>query len=223
MIEVLIKCPFEVWQIDDVDCEDREVEVKETDCDLIEGCLNSNYGFLDDLNEYAEKNQLKTEFILPSPQVKLDELGKPYIEIKAYSAEAVLKDRDLGKIAEYVRGQVSDGWGENGFDLWGDRHLEFDWENVVHRGCRVIPNEEFQETILYPFQRLRASAFERTYPDYDPEHEAESLADLLKDLTETLGQLEKELNALADKKDIEKEILEQVEQLKTSVKAGLND
>ena len=222
MIEVLIKCPFEVWQLNDEDFEGREIEITETESDLIEGSLNQNYNFLVDLNDYAEPGQLKTSYILPDPCPKFDELNRPYLEVHAYSVEDSLTDRDLGKIAEYVMGEVSDGWGENGFDLWGDKRLELNWENAVHRGCRVISDGEFQE-ILQRFKFFQKHAFQKVCPDYDPETEAKTLEDLMKDLCSTLGQLADELHAIADKKEAEKEILDQVEQLKTSVEAGLND
>ena len=198
MIKVTIECPFEVWQINDADYEGREIEVKETDCDLIEGCLNSNCNFLEDLNDYAEEGQLKTDFILPNSRPKFDDFGKPYLEVCAYSSAESLTDRDLGKIAEYVSGQVSDGWGENGFDLWGGRRLELNWENMVHRGCTVISDNDVLE-IWKQFKRLKAHAFNQTYPDYNLEDETKTWTELLNDLTETFGKLVDELHAINEK------------------------
>ena len=224
MIEVLIKCPFEVWKIDDTDCEDSPVAVNPGDLSLIEDYLSFNAEFLDNLINYAELGQLKAEYILPSPRPRLSEFQdgfnsyeKPYIEVKAYSNAESLTDKDLRKIAEFVRGQVLDGWGADGFDLWDNRRLEFDWENVVHRYCKVISDEEFQEDVLKPYQALMANA-RPSSPDKAPDKDL-----AVSNLTEIINRLIEELEVLNKEKGIGNKALGLARQLKVSLETDLND
>jgi len=178
MLKLRIKAPCYVYKLDEETCEESLIDIKDK-LFLLEGCLNQDGRFLVDLAKYAcNDDHIYARAILPDPQVKKNDKGF-YIEINVYSYLPILREENIRKVVDYVRGQVSDGWGENGFELYDEMMLAFDWESVEYIDCSPIPDEEF-EKMYKDYRMLKAHASS----SYDSTDINEALLDLIKSIRE---------------------------------------
>lgn len=138
MIELKYVVPFKVFDFT------TEAETsKKLNGDEIQKCLWKNRWFLEDLNDYFGDDKYGVKAILPW-HIDHDNAGF-YVDFRVYSDAETLSDTDISDITDYIKGQVSDGWGEGGFDLFDGLHLDFDWRNVVHNGFRFVTDKEFED------------------------------------------------------------------------------
>lgn len=182
MLKLRIKAPCYVYKLDKETYEESLIDIKDRSF-LLEGCLNQDVRFLDDLACYDDHVHVRA--ILPDPCVKNDDKGL-YIEINAYSYLPILYEEDIRKVVDYVRGQVSDGWGENGFELYDEMVLAFDWESVEYMDCSPIPDEEF-DRIYKDYRMLKAHA--SSYYSTDINEALSGLIKSLREVTEALKSI----------------------------------
>ena len=141
MIEVKYVVPFDTY-----DRRGYGVSFREINKEKLQGSLWKNRWFIEDLNDYFHKSDAyKVKAIIPWG-VESDNAGY-YVDFRVYSDAETLSDTDIDAITDYIKGQVSDGWGENGFDIFDDMTICFDYDNVVHNGFRFITDKEFGDII----------------------------------------------------------------------------
>ena len=187
MIELRFVVPFKVFDF----ATDAETSKKISDKKIGEYLLKNRW-FVENLAEYySESDKYDIKAIIPWA-VEHDSAGH-FIDIKAYSNAETLSDTDIFDITDYIKGQVSDGWGENGFDLFDGLHLDFDWKNVVHNGSKFITDKEFNDIFdIFKGRQIKAIEEDETSQSFisDPNED-----NLLKLIDETIEHLTK----LADK------------------------
>lgn len=190
MIELIFKVPFYVWK--DLDETGNPIPLNIDDkIMLLDGCLNQDPFYLEDLANYAD-DSLSVVNILPIPLARKDD--QYFIEIKAYSASAILSNRDIQKIKEDIESQVSDGWGESGFDLYAGLKLDFKYEEIRYTGHNIITEEDYKE-IITNRAVLRKHANIVTFGSSGEMSES-SWEDLAKSLEGLVGSLQEIANKL---------------------------
>ena len=141
MIELKYEIPLSVY-----DKRGYGVSSKELNKDKLQESLWKNRWFVEDLNEYFHNgDKYNVKAIIPIGLEK-DKLGY-FVDLRVYTDAETLNNNDLGAITNYIKGQVSDGWGENGFEIYDHMTLWLDHEGVFHNGFKFITDLDF--TALY--------------------------------------------------------------------------
>lgn len=141
--------------------------------------------FDDDLIQYAD-GDFKIEHHLYSviPQIEYGPRGVMYLKMFVYYNRSLEmpESKQTAEIIDFVRGQISDGWGENGFVIDGQL-VEFDWKNI-----KVVSDKEYSyDDILVDYNSRNKSKF------YDEQHgyeSPESLFDTFQELHRIFDEID---------------------------------
>ena len=168
------------------------------------------FNFSVDLNQYAdskERRRMRTILILPTGIYQ--DLAGQYVEIHAFSNADILEPKNIKAMEEYIKGQVSDGWGENDFDIGEDYHMKLNWLDVAYKGHGFMVDEDFDKMVkdwknnMKTYLEDDSDAYPYTIPEANPHYMTEE------DYVKATEQAAEELQELLEKL----EGLDAVEQL----------
>lgn len=111
--------------------------------------------FSEDLADYMDADTEEwtgVVSIVPEMEINLD--GRILRMVVTYVANPNVSPTDqIHAIEEYVSGQISDGWGENGCTL-GEYFYTFDWEHP-RMYDREMTKEETEEAMMVIDQKIK--------------------------------------------------------------------
>ena len=185
MIELKYVIPFKVYDLGTGTSPSRELNDKN-----IQDCLWKNRWFVENLADYfyENDNRYDVKAILPW-SIDHDSAGY-YVDMKVYSNAKSLNDTDIFAITDYIKGQVSDGWGEGGFEIFDGLHLDFDWQNIVHNGSRFITDKEFEDIFdLFKGRQINAIEDSESSQKFLNNPSKDSLVEMIDEVINNLYKL----------------------------------
>ena len=188
MIELKYEVPFSVHNR-----KGYGVSSKGLNKDKLQESLWKNRWFVEDLNEYFHNgDKYKVKAIIPIG-IEKDNFGY-YVDLRVYTDAETLNNNDIGAITDYIRGQVSDGWGENGFEIYDNMTLWLDHEGVFHNGFKFITDLDFTAFYdLFKGKQIKAIDEDEASKKFVENPTDESLIDLIDETIKGLLKLSNRL------------------------------
>lgn len=204
MIELKFRVPYVIYGWDE-NYEDMDVDISDKDRDRYTTGLFDNPNFLDNLANYADPDDPKMKACVPMHFDNTDD----FLEMSVFVDSTVVTDTDIDKIKDYISGQISDGWGEGGFELPDNLCMSLDWSNVAYIGHDFVEDgywHSFVKDFNARHAKITEEAFNKwffdKYPDAKERLNAtetksanhwESLAQTLRKCVDTLKEVCEEL------------------------------